>query len=85
VSKKQTVLIDKDGSRYVMGTEMKGDKEVPCSMPVMHKCGRCDFEWPDVLTPSEVKAMADRMGCPECLEDKVLVNDQVGDVRYVSV
>jgi len=54
---------ERDGVRYVMGTEEIQGKQVPCEMEIIHKCV-CGFEWPDVLTPLEVKALVKE--CPEC-------------------
>jgi hypothetical protein len=84
VNQKQEVLIE-DGVRYVMGAEEVLGEEIPCKMPVVNECPACSFEWPDVLTPPEVKAMKAGEGCPECREDKTLVNDQFGNVRYQTV
>ena len=81
-NEKQSVLTDDDGVRYVMGVE--GCDEVPCRMPVVNECV-CGFEWPDVLTPSEVKALKQGKGCPECTEGKTIVKTQVGDVEYTTV
>jgi len=81
-NEKQTVLTDNAGTRYVMGKE--GRHETPCKMPVENECV-CGFEWPDVLAPSEVKALKEGKGCPECTEGKTLVKEQVGDVTYVSI
>jgi hypothetical protein len=82
---KQTVLIDEDGTRYVMGDELVNGVEIPCKMPIVNGCPVCLFEWPDVLTPPEVKAMKQGKGCPECKEGETLVNDQFGNVRYMTV
>ena len=56
MNQKQEVLTE-DGLRYVMGVEEVLGEQVPCKMPVVNECSACSFEWPDVLTPSEVKAM----------------------------
>lgn len=65
---KQEVLTDDDGTRYVMGKEViqsvSEERTVPCKMPVVHQCGKCGFEWPDVLSRAEVKAIGKE--CPEC-------------------
>jgi len=66
MSNKQEVLIDKDGGRYVIGTDIVKGKEVPCNMPIVQKCSKCGFEWPDVLNCDEVNALKAGNGCPEC-------------------
>jgi len=58
--------------------------DIPIKMPVVNEC-TCGFKWPDVLMPSEVKALKEGKGCPECNEGKTIVNEQVGDVRYMSL
>ncbi len=61
---KQKVYERPDGTRYVMGTEEIQGKEIPCEMDIIHRCGKCGFEWPDVLTVDEVKVIDHE--CPEC-------------------
>ncbi len=70
MSQSQKVLTDKKGVRYVIGTEEVQGKQVPCRMNVVSKCPKCEFEWPDVLTPLEVKGLTGGGGCPECRDDQ---------------
>jgi len=71
MNKNQTVEVDREGRRYVMGSEtiqsVPDVIEVPCKMVVEYECGKCGFEWPDVLTPFEVKGLKAGTGCPECV------------------